>query len=112
VTVTQPGLTESKRVAVSFAGEQTNALKASQVKITNNKNKNDTIAVSSIKKGDVVKVYNADGKQLAKSEAAKGTSTSITIKQLGTKKGTVYLTVTSSGMKESHKTAVSYSAEK
>lgn len=114
VTVTTPSMTESKRTAVSFIGEQTNAVKSTQVKITNNKSKKDVITVSKLKKGDVVKVYNASkgGKLLAKSGKVTKTSAAISISQLGKKAGSVYITVQSEGMKESARVKVSYKGEK
>ncbi|UYG93823.1 hypothetical protein [Cytobacillus firmus] len=114
VTVTSPSMTESKRTAVSFTGEQTNAVKTSQVKITNNKSKKDVITVSKLKKGDVVKVYIASkgGKLLAKSGKVAKTSAAINISQLGKKAGSAYITVQSEGMKESARVKVSYKAEK
>ncbi|MEK5066225.1 hypothetical protein [Cytobacillus sp. FSL R5-0596] len=114
VTVTSPSMTESKRTAVSFTGEQTNAVKTSQVKMTNNKSKKDVITVSKLKKGDVVKVYSASkgGKLLATSGKVTKTSAAISISQLGKKAGSVYITVQSDGMKESARVKVSYKAEK
>lgn len=114
VTVTSPSMTESKRTAVSFTGEQTNAIKSSQVKITNNKSKKDVITVSKLKKGNVVKVYSASkgGKLLAKSGKVTKTSAAISISQLSKKAGSVYITVQSDGMKESARVKVSYKAEK
>lgn len=112
VTVTKAGYTESNRVAVSFAGEQANALASSQVKITNNKKKNDYIYVSKLKKSDVIKVYSASkGGKLLVSSTSKGSSLSISLKQLGTNAGTVYMTITPMGMKESTRTAIRYSKE-
>ncbi|KZE64102.1 hypothetical protein AWM68_13430 [Fictibacillus phosphorivorans] len=112
VTVTKAGYTESNRVAVTFTGEQANALVSSQVKITNNKKKNDLIYVSKLKKSDVIKVYSAStGGKLLATSTSKGTSLSISLKQLGTKAGTVYMTITPAGMKESTRTAIRYSKE-
>ncbi|WP_156412590.1 hypothetical protein [Fictibacillus enclensis] len=45
------------------------------------------------------------------SSAATGTSVTISIKQLGAKAGTAYLTVTNTGMSESGRTGVKYKAE-
>ena len=113
VTVTKTNQTESDRVAISYKGEITDTLKASQVKVTNNKGKNDTVVVSGLVKGDVVKVYNASTKgTLLTSITSTGTSTTLSVKQLGTKAGNVYVTVSRAGMLESSRTAVSYKAEK
>jgi hypothetical protein len=113
VTVTKSNQLESDRLAVTYQGEKTDALKATQVKVTNNKGKNDTIVVSGLVKGDVVKVYNASSKgKLLTSATSKGKSVTLTVKQLGTKSGKVYVTVTRPGMLESSRTSVSYKAER
>ncbi|WNB92513.1 pre-peptidase C-terminal domain-containing protein [Bacillus sp. NEB1478] len=113
VSVTKSGLAESDRVAVTYKGEQANALASSQVKITNNKKKNDTIYVSKLQKNDVIKVYSASsGGKLLASSTSKGSSLTISLKQLGTTAGKVYISITPSGMLESTRTAISYSAEK
>jgi len=112
VTVTQSGMSESDRVAAGFSGEQSNALSASQVKVTNNKGKDDVIAVSSIAKGDIVKVYNANSKgTLIASKTSTGTSVTLTAKQVGEKAGKVYVSITRSGMSESARTAISFAGE-
>ncbi|MFI2958658.1 MULTISPECIES: hypothetical protein [Priestia] len=113
VTVARSGMTESVRTAISFAGEQSNALQSSQVKVVNNKGKVDSVTVSKISKGDVVKVYNASSKgTLLASKESGGISTTLSIKQLGQKAGKVYVTTTNPGMTESTRTAVNYSAER
>lgn len=113
VTVTKSPLRESARIAQSFKGETSDALKKNQVKISNNKGKADTVVTTSLTKGDVVKVYNAKskGKVLVK-VTAKGKTATGTIKQLGKKSGKVYVTVTKSGQLESVRMAVSYKKEK
>ncbi|MBK0291313.1 hypothetical protein IAE22_03335 [Bacillus sp. S34] len=113
VTVARSGMTESVRTAISFAGEQSNALQSSQVKVVNNKGKADSVTVNKISKGDVVKVYNASSKgTLLASKESGGTSTTLSFKQLGQKAGKVYVTTTNPGMTESTRTAVNYSAER
>jgi len=112
VTITKSGMKESGRTAVSYKGEQTTALKSSQIKVTNNKKKNDTIVVKGIAKGDTIKVYNASKNwKLLASGTSKGTSSTLTVKQLGTKSGKVYITITKSGMTESSRTSVSFKKE-
>ena len=113
ITVTKSEMTESSRTAVSFTGEKSATIKASQVKIINNKGKADTVTVIGLKKGDSIKVYNASskGKQLATKNAT-GSSVTLSIKQLGTKAGKVYISVTKSGMRESSRTTASYNSEK
>lgn len=113
VTITRSGMTESKRVTVSYKGEQSDSLKASQVVITNNKGKSDKIKVSKISKGDTIKVYKASSKGKAiVSRKATGKTVTLSVKQLSKKSGRVYVTITRSGMVESKRTAVSYRAER
>lgn len=83
-------------------------LKASQVKAANNKGKADTVTVSGIGKTDVFSVYDAKGNVLGTS--SKGAA-SLSVKQLGTKAGTIYVTRTQDGMLESTKTAVAFKNE-
>ncbi|MBS4200626.1 hypothetical protein KHA93_13390 [Bacillus sp. FJAT-49732] len=112
VSITQPGKAESDRVAVSYKGEISDSVLSKQVIITNNKNKNDTIKVNKIAKGDIIKVYSASTKgKLLASKKATGTSVSISIKQLGKKSGKVYISRTSTGMLESKRVMVSYKGE-
>ena len=111
-TNTQSGYLESSRVAVSYKAEPSAPLKATQVKVTNNRAKNDVIKLSSIKKGDNIKVYSkASGGKLLVSKKATGTSLNLTVKQLSQKTGKIYVTVTKTGLRESSRLAVSYKAE-
>ena len=112
ISVTKTGLLESSRVGVSYKAEPSAPLKASQLKIKNNKGKSDTITVKSIKKGDTIKVYNkASGGKLLVSKKSAGTSTTLSVKQLGKKVGTVYISVTKSGLLESSKIKMSFKKE-
>lgn len=112
-SITKQGEAESDRTAIGFAGEKTDVLKTSQVKIVNNKKKNDTITVSGISKGDAVKVYTAASKgKLMASKTSAGSKTTLTVKQLGTKKGKVYVAIAYPGMVESDRIAVIYEGEK
>ena len=113
VTVTKSPLRESDRVAQTFKGETSPSVKTSQVKISNNKGKADKVVISSLAKGDVVKVYNAKskGKVLVKG-TAKSKKLTLSNKQLGKKAGKVYVTITKSGQLESGRVAVSYKKEK
>jgi hypothetical protein len=113
ITSTSSGKAESKRLAITFGGEQSDSLKTSKIKITNNKKKSDSVKVSGVVKGDTVKVYNASSKgKLLVSKKSKGSTVSLTIKQLGKKSGKVYVTVTKNGMQESKRVKVTFKAEK
>ena len=113
VTVIKSPLRESDRVAQTFKGETTPSVKTSQVKVTNHKGKADTVVISSLAKGDVVKIYKAKSKgNMWVKGTAKGKKLTLSIKQLGKKSGKVYVTVTKSGQQESGRVAVSYKKEK
>ncbi|TDB55439.1 pre-peptidase C-terminal domain-containing protein [Bacillus sp. CBEL-1] len=113
VTITRSGMTESVPVAISFNGEQSDLLKASQIKVTNNKGKADVVTVTGIAKGDTIKIYNASSRgTLLVSKQAAGSSVSLSVKQLGTKAGKTYVSITRSEMTESGRIAVNYGAEK
>ena len=93
---------------VSLLKPQSAALNTKLIKVTNNKGKSDTVTVTGLKKGDYIKVYYGNtwvGKE------STGSSVTLSIKQLGTKAGKVYVTVTRSGMRESGKVSVSYKGE-
>ncbi|MFJ7857733.1 hypothetical protein ACIQZM_07550 [Peribacillus sp. NPDC097206] len=113
VTVMKSPLRESDRVAQTFKGETSPSVKTSQVKVTNHKGKADTVVISSLAKGDVVKIYKAKSKgNMWVKGTAKGKKLTLSIKQLGKKSGKVYVTVTKSGQQESGRVAVSYKKEK
>ena len=112
VSITRSGLLGSSKTAISYKAEPSAPLKASQIKVKNNKGKSDTITVKSIKKGDTIKVYNkASGGKLLVSKKSAGTSTTLSVKQLGKKAGSVYVSVTKSGLRESSKVKMSYKKE-
>ncbi|MGZ4112989.1 MAG: hypothetical protein ACXVP5_11200 [Tumebacillaceae bacterium] len=113
VTLTSVGFSESAQVAVRYKAEATKALLDGQVKVTNNFGKHDTVDVTGLKKGDVIKVYDANGK-LLNASAAVGTgknSVSISISQLGAGVGFVNVSITSTGLLESDPLKVTYAAE-
>lgn len=86
----------------------------SEVTITNNVGKADTIYITGVIKGDIVTVYNAatEGKVIGKKTVAgEKTDATISVSQLGSSEGSVYITITSLGMTESSRTEVSYSGE-
>jgi hypothetical protein len=99
-------------VLASFTYEQSKVLKNSQVYVNNYKGKADNVVVKVLKKGDVVKVYNAPiGGQLLGAKEVIGSTVSIPIKQLGKKPGKVYVSVIRSNMAESARLALSYKGE-
>ncbi|MBY0158851.1 hypothetical protein MKY20_05975 [Cytobacillus sp. FSL W8-0315] len=91
---------------------QAPGLASSKVTVTNNKGKKDSIRISGIKKGDVIKVYNASAKgKLIAQKTSTGSADTISVNQIGEKAGKIYVTVTSPSMTESKRTAVSFTGE-
>ncbi|WP_066060725.1 hypothetical protein [Neobacillus soli] len=88
-------------------------LKVSQVKVSNNKRKADKVSVKTLKKGDVIKVYNASkGGKLLAAKQSSGAATTISISQLGKKSGKVYVSIIRSGKKaESTRVAIKFKGE-
>jgi len=86
-------------------------LSASRVSVANNYNQNDVVTVKSLAKGDVIKVYNTKGTLLATSKPVTSNYTKISIKQLGTAKGNILVSRTTSGVLESDPVSVPYAAE-
>ena len=112
VSNTKSDYLESSRTAVTFNAEPSVALKTSQIKITNNRAKNDVIKVSGVKKGDTIKVYDkSSGGKLLVSKKTTGTSVELAVKQLSQKSGSIYVSTTNSGLLESSRTKVAYKAE-
>lgn len=112
MTIMNDGLLESARTEISYKPEPSSPLKSSQVTIKNNKGKSDAITVKGIKKGDVIKVYDkSGGGKLLVSKTSNGSSTTLSVEQLGKSAGSVYVSVTNSGLLESARTKVSYTKE-
>ncbi len=108
---------ESTRTAVKYDTEVSAAPAAKTITVENNKaGAKDTIKVTDLTEGDIVKVYNVakDGEVKATSEAVAdgGKEATIEVKDLlETTGGTVYVTVTKPNKDESSRTAVKYATE-
>ncbi|AFQ25419.1 hypothetical protein BTF1_06000 [Bacillus thuringiensis HD-789] len=118
VTVTKPNKDESKRVAVKYEAEPTTVAPAvEKITVSNNKvEAEDTITVSELKKGDIVRVYEASkgGEAIVTSEAVAEGKTEATIlgkDLLKVTGGTVYVSVQSENELESARTAVKYESQ-
>lgn len=90
---------------------QTPSISSKSVQITNNVGKSDSVKVSALAKGDIVKLFDSKGKLFATSKPASGSSTTFSIKQLGKNAGFIYVSNTKSGMLESSRVKVSFKAE-
>lgn len=114
ISTTSSGMLESSRTKIDFSAEgQSDSISTDNVIITNNSGKADTIYVTGLTSGDKVNVYNAStsGKLLGSATASSNGDATVSIGQLGTSDGCVYLSTTSSGMLESSRVKVSYSSE-
>jgi len=115
ISVKSTGKTESTRTAVGFAAEgQSDVLNSGDITIVNNSGSSDIITVTGVTTDDVVNVYSAatNGTTLGTATVASGDSqANISISQLGTGAGSVYVTVTRSGKTESSRTNATYTAE-
>jgi trimeric autotransporter adhesin len=115
VSVTGTNKLESSRLAINYdAEETTSSVSAGNVAVTNNSGSSDTVYVSGLNAGDLVKVYDsASGSNLLGSATVGSTSTDVTISitQLGTAAGNIYVSATGTSKKESSRTEAAYSAE-
>ncbi|MEW4230249.1 NPCBM/NEW2 domain-containing protein [Priestia megaterium] len=113
VSRTSTNKLESGKTSVNYAAEPSVSTKlvSSQVKVINNRNKNDIVTVNRLAKGEKVKVYNAKGQLLATSDGAAKDTVTVSIKQLGSGKGTILVSRISPSKLESDKISVNYNAE-
>jgi len=115
VAVTSTGMSESNRITVTYKAENpSGGTVEANISVTNNAGKPDTVYITRLSAGDVVKVYDAllGGNSLGSTTVASGeTDATITIAQLGTASGNVYVTVASAGTSESKRVMAPYLAE-
>lgn len=115
VTVTSTVANESPRLTVPYKAEEiTDGVSASQVTITNNYFISDYVTVKGLNTGDVVRIYKTlTGPSLLGTQTAAVDQVTFTISpgELQTKGGNLYVTVTSSSLNESKRTAVPYKSE-
>jgi hypothetical protein len=115
VSVTNKGKLESERLEKEYAAEgETTALESTSIAVLNNTGAADTVKVTGVKAGDVIKVYKDDtittplGKVIVTGIASEAIAS---IVQLGITEGSVFVTVTSAGLSESTRTKHTYAAE-
>ena len=115
VSVTSTGMLESERTKTDFTAEsKSNAADVDNITVTNNVGKADTVQVTGISDGDVVKVYDSSSKGNLLGSAAVttyGTEATVTVTQLGTAAGSVYVSVTSVNQQESERTKTDFASE-
>ncbi len=116
LTRTSTNKLESNPISINFKAEKSTPPSADNITVTNNPaGTNDTVAVTGLSKDDIVYVYSFDGtnyKCIATGTADADLLTStITIEQLGTAGGKIYISVKSAEQLESDKTEVAFTAE-
>lgn len=115
VTVTSPNKIESDRVKADYTAETvTSAVNKDYVTIANKSGAPDTIEVTNLNEGDIIKVYDSAiaGKLLGTATVETyGTYATVTVTQLGTGSGSVFITLTSVGKLESPRTKVDFNSE-
>lgn len=115
VTVTSKDKLESAKTEKAFVAEaQTAAVDASQITVENNFGKADAVTVTGLTYGTTVKVYKkAEGTEVWSTTTLSATATEakISIAQLGTVTGSVYVTTKEKGKTESVRVEKTYAAE-
>ena len=113
VSVTNLNKLESARTAVTYSGEnQSTSTSPTNIVVTNNAGIADTVYADDLSSGDVIKVYDSlTGGNLLGTATALGNNATVSISQLGTSAGTVYVSVTSLNNLESTRVPISYTAE-
>jgi hypothetical protein len=112
------GQEESAKVNATYAAEQTLALTEKQISVDNKRgDKNDSVTVSNLNAGDLVKIYEAaDGQNLlgTGTVGTRQTAVSVTMKStkpLNATGGTVFVTVKNNGKGESTRTRKEYNQD-
>ena len=113
ITATEPEKAESARTEVEYKAEEVTSIEDVEVEVTNNANANDTVVVTNVESGDIIKVYKEDGiTVLGRATVAKGkTEVTISIKQIGEEEGKIKVTRTSKGKRESEAVEKEVAAE-
>ena len=115
ISETTPGFAESSRIAVGYDAESiSSGVTSDNIVVTNNAGVADTVVASGVSSGDVINVYRyaTGGALLGTTTVASGnTVATVSISQLGTSSGVVYVSVKSSGILESSRVPISYSSE-
>ncbi|MBU3176417.1 hypothetical protein KPL47_08530 [Clostridium estertheticum] len=99
--------------SIAFAAKLSNPLVDTNITIKNNAGVPDILNVTGLAKGDIVNVYSSTtGKKSIGTGTAKVTGVAtVSIKQIGSSAGNVYVSVKSTGLLESNKIKKSYDAE-
>lgn len=115
ISLTKYKKRESSRIAKPFGSEpKTNALSESAITIANNAGSADTVTVTGLAEGDIISVYGTATTSTVMGTAivtANSANAVLSISQLGTGAGTLYITNKNTGKAESTRTSKAYSAE-
>ncbi|HAN10120.1 MAG TPA: hypothetical protein DCP90_05865 [Clostridiales bacterium] len=114
ITLTNTNKLESKRIAKAYATEPTTTAPMGITVKNNATGTNDTVVVTDLIEGDIVKVYSVarEGTAIGTRVVGEGeTSATVTISQIGSGVGSVYVSVTSPNKLESKRTIKAYTSE-
>lgn len=112
VVVSHPDYQTSNKTPVTFKAQTTPALSPENVKVTNHLKKSDTVTLTGLTKGYKYTIFkDAKKKTKLSSFTAKNASKTLTVKQLGTTSGKLYITAKATGYSTSDTTIVSYAKE-
>ncbi len=112
VTATASGKEESTRIAASYTSDQSTAPSASTIIVTNRYGLADTVVITGLVKDDVITVYSAaTGDTVLGTITATAKTMTISIEQLGSIAGKIYVTKTSTNKRESVRTVKAYALE-
>lgn len=113
ITVKKSESSESEVTKINYAAEKLPSIPTKNITITNFYNAKDQIALKGLTKGNTYTIYRDESlKNKLISFTATTKSKKLTINQLGTNAGVVYVVVSKSGYQSSKPTKVSYSKEK
>lgn len=112
VTLTKKDKAESAKVTVSYKAEPVSTfLKTYKVETNNIKGSSDTVTVTGLTKGDIVKVYTVATGGTSVDATADDDGKATATLDLGSKAGRVYITIQRANEHESTRTAVSFTTE-
>ena len=115
VSIKKNGNLESTKTAKSYTSETSESPMASAVKVINNyMSSDDIVTVTGLVAGDVIIIYSAytGGALLGSATVEAGqTSVTLTIPQLGSTAGNIYVSVIKQNKLESNRTTIPYTAE-
>lgn len=114
VSVTSTNKVESARTAKAYVAEpQTTTLVATAITVSNNFGSSDSVVVTGLAAGDIIKVYPLaiGGTALETTTVSEATRATVSLTLPNSSAGTIYVTNTKTGKAESKRTSKTYATE-